>query len=60
VCSHRQRAPRFGHQGQTAQGQGGLVLDADAAMRSVATCYPFDPPDARSPLRYVVTARMLY
>ena len=38
----------------------GLSLDTDAAMLSLVTCYPFDAIDAGGPLRYVVTARMLY
>lgn len=37
-----------------------LSLDTDAAMLSLVTCYPFDTPEAGGPLRYVVTARMLY
>ena len=40
--------------------KGSLVLDTDAAMLSLVTCYPFDAIDAGGPLRYVVTARMLY
>jgi len=39
---------------------GSLLLDIDAAMLSLVTCYPFDAIDAGGPLRYVVTARMLY
>ena len=39
---------------------GSLVLDTDAAMLSLVTCYPFDAIEAGGPLRYVVTARMLY
>jgi len=38
----------------------GLSLDTDAAMLSLVTCYPFDAIEAGGPLRYVVTARMLY
>jgi len=38
----------------------GLSLDADTAMLSLVTCYPFDAIEAGGPLRYVVTARMLY
>jgi sortase A len=40
--------------------KGSLLLDTDAAMLSLVTCYPFDAIDAGGPLRYVVTARMLY
>lgn len=38
---------------------GSLVLDTDAAMLSLVTCYPFDALEAGGPLRYVVTARMM-
>ena len=37
-----------------------LLLDTDAAILSLITCYPFDARDSGGPLRYVVTARMLY
>ena len=37
-----------------------LSLDTDIAMLSLVTCYPFDARDAGGPMRYVVTARMLY
>ena len=40
--------------------KGSLVLDTDSAILSLVTCYPFDARDAGGPLRYVVTARMLY
>lgn len=40
--------------------RGSLLLDTDAALLSLVTCYPFDVRDAGGPLRYVVTARMLY
>lgn len=40
--------------------KGALVLDTDAAMLSLVTCYPFDALEAGGPLRYVVTARMVY
>lgn len=39
---------------------GSLVLDTDAAMMSLVTCYPFDALEAGGPLRYVVTARMMF
>ena len=39
--------------------RGSLVLDTDAAMMSLVTCYPFDALEAGGPLRYVVTARMM-
>lgn len=37
-----------------------LLLDTDAAILSLVTCYPFDARESGGPLRYVVTARMLY
>ncbi len=40
--------------------KGSLLLDTEAAMLSLVTCYPFDAREAGGSLRYVVTARMLY
>ena len=40
--------------------KGALVLDTDAAMLTLVTCYPFDALEAGGPLRYVVTARMMF
>ena len=40
--------------------KGRLLLDTDAAMLSLVTCYPFDTTEAGGPLRYVVTARLLF
>jgi sortase A len=40
--------------------KGSLLLDTEAAMLSLVTCYPFDAREPGGPLRYVVTARMLY
>ena len=40
--------------------KGSLTLDTEAAMLSLVTCYPFDAREAGGPMRYVVTARMLY
>ncbi len=40
--------------------KGALRLDTDAAMLSLVTCYPFAAREAGGPLRYVVTATMLY
>jgi len=40
--------------------RGSLLLDTEAAMLSLVTCYPFEALEAGGPLRYVVTARMLY
>ena len=40
--------------------KGSLLLDTETAMLSLVTCYPFDAREPGGPLRYVVTARMLY
>jgi sortase A len=40
--------------------KGTLRLDTDAAMLSLVTCFPFDAREAGGPLRYVVTAKMVY
>lgn len=34
-----------------------VLLDSDAAMLSLITCYPFDRSEPGGPMRYVVTAR---
>ena len=40
--------------------KGSLVLDTDLPMLTLLTCYPFDALEAGGPLRYVVTAKMLF
>ena len=40
--------------------KGGLVLDTDASMLTLVTCYPFEAREAGGPLRYIVTAKMLF
>lgn len=40
--------------------RGSLVLDTDAPMLSLVTCYPFDAAEAGGPLRFVVTARRVF
>ena len=40
--------------------KGSLVLDTDLPMLTLVTCYPFDALEAGGPLRYVVTAKMLF
>lgn len=40
--------------------KGGLVLDTDAAMLTLVTCYPFEARTAGGPLRYIVTAKRLF
>ena len=37
-----------------------LVLDTEAAMMTLVTCYPFDAREPGGPLRYIVTAKMLF
>ncbi len=39
--------------------RGSLVLDTDAAMLTLVTCYPFEAAEPGGPLRFVVTARKL-
>jgi sortase A len=40
--------------------RGSIVLDTDQAMLSLVTCYPFNALSAGSPMRYVVSAVMIY
>lgn len=40
--------------------RGSILLDTDTAMLSLVTCYPFDALDAGGPMRYVVSARMIF
>ena len=40
--------------------RGSLLLDTDTPMLSLVTCYPFETTDPGGPLRYVVTAKMLF
>jgi len=40
--------------------RGSLLLDTDEPFLSLVTCYPFDARDSGGPLRYVVTAKMLF
>ena len=40
--------------------RGSLVLDTDEPMMSLVTCYPFDALRAGGPMRYVVSARMIF
>jgi sortase A len=37
-----------------------LLLDTEQSVLSLVTCYPFDALEPGGPLRYVVTARMLF
>ena len=39
--------------------RGSLLLDTDAAILSLVTCYPFDGSVAGGPMRYVVTAKLV-
>ena len=40
--------------------RGSLMLDTRDPMLSLVTCYPFEAREAGGPLRYVVTAKMLF
>ena len=40
--------------------RGSLLLDTEAAILSLVTCYPFDEREVGGPLRYVVTAKMIF
>ena len=40
--------------------RGSLLLDTNRPMLSLVTCYPFDAEDPGGPMRYVVTAKMLF
>ena len=40
--------------------KGSLVLDTDTAMLTLVTCYPFESLEPGGPLRYIVTAKMLF
>jgi sortase A len=37
-----------------------IVLDTDEPMLSLVTCYPFETRDAGGPMRYVVSAEMVF
>lgn len=40
--------------------RGSILLDTDVAMLSLVTCYPFNARTPGGPMRYVVTAEMVY
>ena len=40
--------------------RGSLLLDTEAPMLSLVTCYPFSGVAAGGPMRYVVSAEMIY
>ncbi len=40
--------------------RGSLVLDTDTPMLSLVTCYPFNALDAGGPMRFVVSAKMIF
>ncbi len=40
--------------------RGSLLLDTDSSILSLVTCYPFEAIDPGGPMRYVVTAKMLF
>ncbi len=40
--------------------RGSILLDTDAAMLSLVTCYPFGAVNGGGPMRYVVSAELVY
>jgi sortase A len=40
--------------------RGSLILDTDSPTLSLVTCYPFNALDAGGPMRYVVSAEMIF
>lgn len=40
--------------------RGSIVIDTDTPMLSLVTCYPFGAREAGGPMRYVVTAKMVF
>jgi len=40
--------------------RGSLLLDTETPILSLVTCYPFDALESGGPLRFVVTAKMLF
>ena len=40
--------------------RGSLILDTDTSILSLVTCYPFEAIDPGGPMRYVVTAKLLF
>lgn len=40
--------------------RGSLILDTDEPTLSLVTCYPFDTMEAGGPMRYVVSARLVF
>lgn len=40
--------------------RGSILLDTETPMLSLVTCYPFNALDAGGPMRYVVTAKLIF
>lgn len=40
--------------------RGSIILDTESPMLSLVTCYPFGSIEPGGPMRYVVTARMIF
>ncbi len=40
--------------------RGSILIDTDSPMLSLVTCYPFGEIEAGGPMRYVVTAKMIF
>jgi len=40
--------------------RGSIIIDTESPMLSLVTCYPFGAMEAGGPMRYVVTAKMIF
>jgi sortase A len=40
--------------------RGSLLLDTEESLLSLVTCYPFEAVEPGGPMRYIVTAKMLF
>lgn len=40
--------------------RGTILIDAESPMLSLVTCYPFDAAESGGPMRFIVTAKMIY
>ena len=40
--------------------RGSIVMDTDDPMLSLVTCYPFNTAQSGGPMRYVVSAEMIF
>jgi sortase A len=56
----RRHLYRISHLDVVDSRRGSIVLDTDRPMLSLITCYPFNAPSSGGPMRYVVSAEMIY